>query len=588
MFINRKALTILPFIVPFTTILANQPQGGGVGEQQKYPEAEAPMMVRRPKQGVFLLSNQPTNEVGVYESLDDGSLSWVGRYATGGIGYPDPTDMDNFNDLGGSNAIHYHVWNKEQFIVVANAGGPQGESSVSLMKIVDPSTLHLVLVDKVDLNGVFAYSVASYQDRVCAVTCAGSVTMECFRIETVTAATTTATTTTSEASSSSAMLTTTFTLQRQFEYDFGGNIPPREGRPNAASAAYGPGNILFSGDGLQVGIVMKGDAGLTDEQLEVYSAPQAGFVSFPVLDDTTTGYGDPSFFDLPNESLPFAFVWRSGQVGTDKQIVLIVNIAGENLDYPQCSPTTSCRSSVTTLEVDIAKELGLIENIRRVDDVNLNIVDGCWIDYRFSHWYTGNFVSDTISIGTVTRDGGLTWERNVPTGSGTVPNDVVHMGRKIDGSLYLYSENQGTAEIGIHRVIESDDDDGTFQLQVKVGAPIPSGETGEGWAGANGLAATTLSEMGLYEMYDYEYVVETGDGSNSHQHGTDTTVENENNNDVDSQEEEETVGLNDQHLVGNDKGDMENDDASGSHSGFSLTMVGSMMTMVVTSVLFFM
>ena len=79
---------------------------------------------KRPKQGVFLLSNQPENEVGVYESLDDGALSWVGAYKTGGIGYPEADDADNFDSLGSSNAVSYFVWNDKQFIVAANAGGP--------------------------------------------------------------------------------------------------------------------------------------------------------------------------------------------------------------------------------------------------------------------------------------------------------------------------------------------------------------------------------------------------------------------------------------------------------------------------------
>jgi len=178
---------------------------------------------------------------------------------------------------------------------------------------------------------------------------------------------------------------------------------------------------------------------------------------------------------------------------------LIVNIAGESLDFPACGEDDSCESSVSTLESKFASD-GSIQ-LESVDEVNLNTVDGCWIDYRFLHWYTGNFLSDSISIGTVQRNGTLTWERNVPIGDGTIPNDVAHMGRKSDGSFYLYSENQGHWEIGVHRVVENES---SFQLQVRPSAPLPTGETGLSWAGAMGIATTLLSDEELAIMYEYE------------------------------------------------------------------------------------
>jgi hypothetical protein len=146
---------------------------------------------------------------------------------------------------------------------------------------------------------------------------------------------------------------------------------------------------------------------------------------------------------------------------------------------------------MSTLETAFTEE-GL--TIRFVDDVPLNIVDGCWIDYRFRHIYTGNFVSDTISIGTEARDGTLTANRNVSIGSASVPNDVVHnMGSNIDGGFYLSGENQGLKEIDLHRVIE----DESFQLELlNGGAPLPSGTTGDAWIGANGLTAALLSLRG--------------------------------------------------------------------------------------------
>ena len=425
----------------------------------------------KPKQGVFVLSNQPTNEVGVYESMSDGSLSWVGSYQTGGIGYPDPTDERNLDDLGSSNSIHYHVWNNQQWLLAANAGGPEGDASISLMEI-NPYTLDLELTSKVDLMGIFTCSVTAYEDRVCAVTCAGSVTMECFRIN-----------------------NETNQLEQDYLYDFNTNLPPRANRTNAVSAALGPGNILFSGDGQQVGIIMKGDfAQELGDGSDIFSAPPAGFVAFPV--NVGGEYGEPVTFPLPDESEPFAFSWRSGELGTANQIVLVVNIAGESLDFPECDDTLSCKSSVLSLETEFQPDGSL--TIQYVDDVALNTVDGCWIDYRFSHWYTGNFLSDSISIGTVQRNGTLAWERNVPIGTGTIPNAVEHMGRKEDGSFYLYSENQGKWEVGVHRVVEHK----SFQLVTETSAPMPTGETGLDWRGAMGLATTLLSEDELFDMYE--------------------------------------------------------------------------------------
>lgn len=424
----------------------------------------------KPKQGVFVLSNQIENEVGVYESLDDGALSWVGAFPTGGVGYPEPESQDNLDSLGSSNSVSYFVYNNKQYLVAANAGGPQGDASISLME-VEPTTLALKTKSVTPLEGIFTCSVAAYQDRICAVTCAGNVTMECFRIN------------------------DEEKLVPEFLHNFDANIPPVEDQPNATSAAYGPGNILFSDDGKQVGIIMKGDAALEEDQAS-FSPPKAGLHVFPV---TNNGFGTPAFQALPDASLPFAFTWRAGELETDNQIAVIVNIAGENQDFPACDETTNCRSTIQSVLSKPNAQGGLI--LSKVDEINADQVDLCWLDYRFGHWYTGNFFSDSVTIGTITREGILSLERNAPIGRGTIPNNVAHMGRKINGSFYLYTENQGTAEVGVNRVIEND----SFQLEVMVGAPYPDGITGDAWKGAHGIATTLLSEEELFVMYDYDY-----------------------------------------------------------------------------------
>ena len=453
----------------------------------------AALWENRPAQGVFQMSNRsPENEIASYRSLSDGSLTYIGSYATGGVGNPDPTDPDSLDDLGSSNSLSYHVWNDTQFLTAVNAG----DNSISLME-VHPTTLELTLHQLSELEGIYPCSITAFEDKVCVADCAASIMVECFRIV---------------ADGGS------FSMEADFVHDFGFNTPPVEGRENSVSAAFGPGNLLFSGDGLQLGLVMKGNAALSAEDIATgFSAPPAGFWSFPV---SPSGYGNPAFFPLPNESLPFAFSWRSGEEGTTNQIVLVVNVAGENLDFPDGD---AFYSSVTSLEVisssNIANETTLA--ISKVDEVVINAVDGCWIEYRFAHWYTGNFIDDTISIGTVTRSGELEALRTTPIGSGTVPTDVVNMGTKLDGSFYLYSENQGTVEIGIHEVLEygtipEAPFDGGFTLQTKPSAALPSGAAlNSTWRGAMGIAATTLSEQQLYDLYGYQAKGEESSTSSS-------------------------------------------------------------------------
>lgn len=455
--------------------------------------ASAALWENRPSQGVFQMSNRrPENEIASYRSLPDGSLTYIGTYDTGGMGNPDPTDPNSFDDLGSSNPLTYHFWNDKQFLTAVNAG----DNTISLLE-VHPTTLELTLHQVAELQGIYPCSITAFEDKVCAADCAGSVMVECFRIVADDVQTD----------------TSSFSLEADFVHDFGFNSPPREGRDNAVSPAFGPGNILFSGDGLQLGIVTKGDAALSAEDLAAgFSVPPAGFWSFPVSE---SGYGNPEYFPLPSESIPFAFGWRSGEEGTTNQIALIVNIAGESLDFPECDETFACRSSVSSLQIISSSNLD--ENgtsttdlsISKVDEVPINAIDGCWIEYRFAHWYTGNFISDSISIGTVSRSGELEFLRTSPIGDGTVPNDLVQMGTKVDGSFYLYTENQGTVEIGVHEVLEygtvpKAPFDGGFTLQTKQSAALPSGiALNSTWRGAMGIAATTLSEQQLYDIYGY-------------------------------------------------------------------------------------
>jgi hypothetical protein len=425
----------------------------------------------KPSQGVFLLSNQADNQVGVWKSNDDGSLVFKGRYDTGGVGYPDPLDEENLDDLGSSNAVHYHVWNNTQWLLAANAGGPDNDPSITLFEI-QPS-LELDIKDVVDLKGIFPCTVAGYDDRVCVATCAADVTMECFRI-----------------SSDDGL---SVSLTPDYDYNFNMNLPIPEGRPNRVYASMGPANIRFTPDGNGIGVLIKGSAilpflNITDN--ESIQAAQAGLYVFPFEDDS---YQEPIFQTLANEVIPFAFTWRRGET-VDMPVAFAINIAGESMDYPLCDPTVECRSSVTSIQVNLSDE----KSTSIVQDIPLNVIDGCWIDYRNDYLYTGNFFSDSITVLETDNRGSLTVKRTVPIGENAIPNDVVTMGPKLDGSVYLYSENQGTMSIGVHKVINQE------YVQVLPDVPVPSGRTPDAWHGNNGLAVTVLSEEDLILLYEHD------------------------------------------------------------------------------------
>jgi hypothetical protein len=424
-----------------------------------------------PKQGVFLNANQPNNQIGVWESLSDGSLLWRGRYDTGGVGYPDPLDAENLDDLGSSNSVHYHVFNDKQYLLAVNGGGPQNDPSISIFEI-EPD-LELVLKDTVPTQGTFPCSIAGYADRACVATCAFNSTLECFHIN-----------------------PDDSTLMPEYHYDFEMGLPAPTGRPNRVSAALGIGNIAFSPDGKAIGAIVKGTSVLSDDEGNHENA-QAGLHVFVTTEDDSSEmsrYADPIFQPLPNEAIPFAFTWRRG-ASDDELIAMSVNIAGESLDFPECDENIACYSSITSILVDLSQE---VPSISKAFDVALGNIDGCWIDYFDGYVYTGNFFSDSITSAETSSSGEITVKKETPIGADTIPNDIVVLGQKLDNSLFIYSENQGTEVIGVHQIIDKE------YIKVLPSAPVPTGRTPDAWKGNNGLAATTLSEYDLFEFYDYK------------------------------------------------------------------------------------
>ena len=439
---------------------------------------------RRPAQGVFLMSNQADNEIGVWHSDNDGSLVWNGRYSTGGVGYPDPLDANNFNDLSSSNALHYHVWGDRQLLVAANAGGPDNTPSVSLFE-VDAYTLDLTLHAVAKVNGTFPCTATGHDDKVCVAACAFNVQMECFRIT----------------ENPSAL-----GLVPEYTYDFDMNLPEPEGRPNRVFFGLGPGNIAFAPDGDAVGIVMKGAH--PDLAPEANDSARAGLWMFPIVDNknnATDGsiYQDPTFLEMEDIAIPFAFAWRKREA-KGSYFAFVVKAAGDSLDFPFCDlqELALCYSTVASIDVDLRPALTAPNDgdvtMSQVDEVKLNAIDGCWIDYRSGYLYTGNFFSDSVSILETATDGKLDVLRTVPLGKNTVVVDIVTMGPKLDGSRYLYSENQGRRAVGVQQILPEG------KLKVLPEAATPTGPTPDAWNGAMGLAATTLSEQELFDLYGFE------------------------------------------------------------------------------------
>lgn len=106
---------------------------------------------------VYVASNGDTaNEIAVLKRAADGSLSVIGKYATGGIGSGAGTTVA-FDPLGSKNSVL--ITSDLRWLLVTNAGSNQ----VSVFRI-DGDTL--TLVDVVDSGGEFPVSVTQRGDLV--------------------------------------------------------------------------------------------------------------------------------------------------------------------------------------------------------------------------------------------------------------------------------------------------------------------------------------------------------------------------------------------------------------------------------------
>ena len=104
-----------------------------------------------------------------------------------------------------------------------------------------------------------------------------------------------------------------------------------------------------------------------------------------------------------------------------------------------------------------------------------------------------NQADNEIGVWHSADDGSLVWNGRYSTGGVGYP--------KLDGSRYLYSENQGRRAVGVQQILPGG------KLKVLPETATPTGPTPDAWNGAMGLAATSLSEQELFDLYDFKVSV---------------------------------------------------------------------------------
>lgn len=117
--------------------------------------------------GVFAATNSPiNNEILFYKRAEDGSLSYVDRYSTGGKGTPIQTQFAGLPDPLASQGSVVLDDNKH-WLYVVNAGS----SELSLFRVYGD---HLELSATVDSGGKFPVSVTAHDDLVYVVNVGGT------------------------------------------------------------------------------------------------------------------------------------------------------------------------------------------------------------------------------------------------------------------------------------------------------------------------------------------------------------------------------------------------------------------------------
>lgn len=105
---------------------------------------------------VYVLTNQPTNAVAVFDRAPDGTLTFVGTFATGGSGNPVAQPGDPPTDpLASQGALI--LSDNNQFLFAVNAGS----NEISVLAIGKDA---LTLVDKVSSGGVRPISLTVHEN----------------------------------------------------------------------------------------------------------------------------------------------------------------------------------------------------------------------------------------------------------------------------------------------------------------------------------------------------------------------------------------------------------------------------------------
>jgi len=405
-----------------------------------------------PYQGVFTMSNDITNTIGVNQISADGSLQWVGAFETGGIGL-------GFGTIGrwtSTNIINYHVWNDQQWLVAANMGGLNYESSVSIFKVAPDLTLELTdVVDAIrsDSSVAWATSVAAYDDRACVFGGGDNLLLECFRIS------------------------TEGKLSSDFYKDFNIAINPNI----TVSGASGTASVQFSPDGTKLAVLSKGS--ISSFFFEFGGVPlnpdaiaPAGLYIFPV-ESGDVRYGEPMVLEIDVYTRPYDLVWSpdsSNRLWT--------------VGFP-VTPTDP--ANIMTIDIDSS-------GVSEVGTAQFGPSFACWIEYLNGHLYTSNFVLfDDLTIFPVNDDGmaNVTSARTQsiatdgnPANSG--PFDFAFSGETGSGKRYMYVQLALSKEIGAFEML----DDGSM---TEVGRYPIIGD----WTWNSGAAATLLSQDELNELF---------------------------------------------------------------------------------------
>lgn len=417
-----------------------------------------------PYQGVFTMSNNELNEIGVNRIKDDGGLEWVGAFETGGIGLGVPTG--GVGRWTSANIISYHVWNNQQWLLAANMGGTTYQSSVSIFKVAADLTLERTdVVDAIrsDTSVAWATSVAAYDDRACVFGGGGGLLLECFRIS------------------------TEGKLSSDFYKDFDVNIIPAF----TIFGQAGPSTILFSPDGKKLALLHKGSLSSTfydgtGQEFFPDILAQAGLYIFPVV-ESDVRYGEPTKMEINAYLRPSDLIWSP-----DSELLWTSGVP-ETLLGPANIMAVQVESDFSV------SEIGFFE---------FGPSNACWIEYLNGHLYTSNWILsndittfplaadrmtvDVASLKSTPLPGPPDDDGN-PTRSG--PLDISIAGATLSGKRYMYGQLALSAQIAAVEIAE----DGSV---TELGRYLYGESVDDvAWPQNAGIATTLLSQVELDELF---------------------------------------------------------------------------------------